>query len=164
MSIGGDASVKVVVLGIGSPFGDDRVGWEAIERLRGQGVAARFPEVCFETADRPGSVLLAALDGVDAAILIDAVEGGLRPGEIVHLADEAVDAQAENLLSSHGLGVGSALQLGRALGKLPPKLLFYGVQLAAVPVPETADEPLSPAVDDALARLIPRIEESLRTL
>lgn len=156
--------MNVVVLGIGSPFGDDRVGWEVIERLKGEGVAAHFPEVRFETADRPGSMLLAALDGVDAAILVDAVEGGLRPGEIVSLADEAVDAEAETLLSSHGLGVGPALRLGRALGKLPPRLLFYGVQLAAAPLPETADPPLSAAVGGAIHRLIPRIEESLQRL
>ena len=164
MSIGGDAAVKVVVLGVGSSFGDDRVGWEAIERLKGEGIAARFPEVRFEIADRPGSMLLAVLEGVDAAILIDAVEGGLPPGEVVQLADEAIATRAESLLSSHGLGVGPALQLGRTLGKLPPTLLFYGVQLADTPQPETADAPLSPAMDGALDRLIPRIEESLQRL
>ena len=164
MSTGGDASVKLLVLGIGSPFGDDRVGWEVVERLKGEGVAARFPEVRFDTADRPGSLLLTTLEGVDAAILIDAVEAGLAPGEIVRLADEAIDARAETLFSSHGLGVGQALQLGRSLGRLPPRLILFGVQLSVSPLPETAEAPLSKSVTAAIDSLVSQIEESLQEL
>ncbi|WP_459867259.1 hydrogenase maturation protease [Endothiovibrio diazotrophicus] len=153
--------VTALVLGVGSPFGDDRLGWVLVERLRASGFPARVPEVRFETADRPGALLLAALEGVEEAILVDAVEGGLAPGEIVRLEGTAVEGRAESLFSSHGLGVGPALQLGRALGQLPPRLILYGIQLSTVPFAETVDAPLSVAVADAIDLLLPMIERDL---
>lgn len=38
---------RVCVIGIGSPFGDDRIGWAAIEALKASGILKQFP---------PGSV------------------------------------------------------------------------------------------------------------
>ena len=154
--------MRMVVLGIGSPFGDDRVGWEVIGRLREAGVAERFPAVRFEAVDRPGAMLLAELEGVDGAILVDAVEGGLAAGEVVRLVGGEIEARAETLLSSHGLGLGPALQMGRALGQLPDTLILHGVQLSTLPNPESSGRSVSPPLWEAVDRLTLEIEEELQ--
>ena len=116
---------SILILGIGSPFGADRVGWEAVELLRVEPALARAR---LEVSDRPGAGLLTLLQGVDTAILIDAVLSDSRPGTLHHL-DPATLARGTRT-SNHGFGVADALALGRVLGNLPPRLHLLGISAA----------------------------------
>ena len=119
---------RAKVIGIGSPFGADRIGWRLVEALR----TGDFPHVVFEQLDRPGAALLDHLDGVAHGVLIDAMQGGGAVGEVRALCLDEVIAQ-NRLLSSHGFGVGQCLALGQALGRLPPRLTIFGVEVGGAP-------------------------------
>ena len=101
---------------------------------RRRGVAARVL-----LADGDAAGLLAAWDGEPSVLLLDAVRTGAPPGTV-----HRVDARAAPLpgrlagrlarggASTHGLGAAAAVDLGRALGRLPASLVIYGVEPEAV--------------------------------
>ncbi len=155
------------IVGLGSPFGDDRVGWYLIECLRGQlpvGVEAI-------ALDRPGVGLLGALRDVERLMLVDAILGGAsRPGEILQL-DPATAQPGAAVLSSHGLDLAQTLELAAALGRWPARIEVFGITIAeplhgAAPkvspgnVAMTGDR-LTPAVARAAEALAQRIVASL---
>ena len=121
-----------LVLGIGSPFGTDRLGWLAIDALASAGLERRWPGLRLVKLDRPGSRLLTALNGADQALLIDALDGPGAPGCLrrIEPAELAADVAA---LSAHRFGVAQALALARALGVLPPRLALYAIQAGCGP-------------------------------
>lgn len=123
---------RVVVVGIGSPFGADRIGWEVAEELKRNEALHAFPagSVAVVLCDRPGAGLLEHMRGADAAILVDAVQGGGEPGAVLRIEGDAI-GEGQAPLSSHGLGLAAALALGRSLGELPKHLVLIGVDIGA---------------------------------
>lgn len=119
---------RVRIIGIGSPCGDDRIGWDAIEALQASGLLGQYPAGTVEACccDRPGA-LLAWFQDVEAAILIDAMRSGAPPGTVQKLAVHAL-APVQDPVSSHGISVAEQIALGRVLGLLPPTLLVYGIE------------------------------------
>lgn len=119
------------VIGLGSPFGDDRIGLVLIDALRRSSpLAARIGhDLVLIAADRPGPALLGYLEGVDRAVLIDAVVSGAPPGHLHRWHDSAVPADAQRCVSSHGLGLAQTLALGHQLGALPAQLLVLGIEI-----------------------------------
>ena len=116
------------IIGVGSPFGDDSVGWDALAYLRRERIDQRTSVVAYQYADRPGSDLLRLMDGYGRAIIIDAARGDEQPGSIYRFTPEELDVHSK-LLSSHGFGVGQSLALGRALDALPPRVVVYGIEI-----------------------------------
>ncbi len=118
---------RTAIVGVGSPFGDDRAGWLVIDALqarldqRGQAPAG----LTLVALDRPGAALLEHLRGADRAVLIDAARGTEAPGTVVRLG--AAQLEANPTLSSHGFGVAEALALGSALQALPPELIVLAI-------------------------------------
>ena len=66
--------------------------------------------------------------GRDTVILVDAVSSGGTPGT-VHRFDARATPIPVGLFhhSSHAFGVAEAVELARAVGRLPPRLIVYGV-------------------------------------
>lgn len=154
----------VRIVGIGSPFGDDRIGFEAVEAIGASDLAQRFPYLAITTTrcDRPGSRLVAMLEGADVAIVVDAMRSGAMPGTIrCWDADEI--ATSAPLLSSHGLGVAEALALGRALDALPPRAIVCGIEIGADPPSIDESEP-GAWIRGAMPALIERIGNMLAAL
>ena len=141
---------RAMLVGIGSPFGADQLGWQAITHLQQQDWAGHYPkwEWWVTTFDRPGFVLLDHLSGMDLAILLDALDD---EGELPRRLDldelDSVDA----LISGHGLGLAETLQLGAQLGMLPRHLLIYGLPMGMV---ESALEGLAVQIDQDIAPLL----------
>jgi hydrogenase maturation protease len=121
---------SILILGVGSPFGADRLGWQAVAALERQSLAAQFPDldIRFEQSDRPGSRLLTLLGQADAAIIIDAMRAGLPAGSVRRFAVDELDAES-GLMSTHGFGVADALALGQALGGLPGEMVVVGIEM-----------------------------------
>ena len=131
------------VIGLGSPFGDDRVGWRVIRLLNG-----RLPgTVDLVALDRPGSTLINWMQGVEHLVLIDAVRSGATPGELIRL-DPAELVSGGARLSSHDLALAETLQLAAALGSLPPLVDIYGVEINGC-----TDQRLSDVAETAAIRL-----------
>ncbi len=131
------------VIGVGSPFGADRLGWVAIDHLSKVG-----PAGCeWLKLDRPGSRLLDHFDENSPAIIIDAVDWSEQPGEVRRLSLSDLQ-QFQDRSSSHGFGLAETLALGAELGRLPADLHLIGINAGS-------DLNQLPEIDfDALDRLV----------
>jgi hydrogenase maturation protease len=151
----------VILVGLGSPFGDDRVGWvvaRAVEDgVLGGADAHQVQVICL---GHPGPALLDAIAGQDEAILVDAVvTAGPPPGTVHRLTGKDLMAAPEPA-SSHGLGLGHALQLGRALAILPPRLSVYLVSID----PDQTRHPDADLTPPVAAAVLPLAREILRAM
>jgi hydrogenase maturation protease len=144
------------ILGVGSPFGDDRVGWLAVDLIRASTWYRSRPAgtVSAEAFDRPGPALLAAMDGASHAVLIDAMQSGAPPGTLRHVELDQLGLSAERSASGHTLGLADALSLAKVLGLLPPRLTLIAVEVGRV----GSDHGLSGEVLAALPALLKCIE------
>ncbi|MHA7817616.1 MAG: hydrogenase maturation protease [Pseudohaliea sp.] len=151
-------AAKVLVLGLGTPeCGADAAGRVAAERLAGKaptGVAVR--EVRGDALE-----LMDAWRDAGAVILIDAVLTGAVPGTVARF-----DASAEPLpairrkASSHDLGLAEALELARALGSLPPRVVVLAIEGDDF----TPGAPLSAAVRRGIELAVERAGSEARDL
>ena len=135
---------RYVVIGIGNPDrGDDAVGRRVAQSLAG----ALPPEVEILEQDGEATSLLACMEGVAAAWLIDACVSG-KPAGTVQRYDVAAAPLPQDAfnLSTHGFGLAEAIELARALDQLPPRCIVYAVEAGSV----VAGAPLSPAVAAAV--------------
>ena len=131
---------RVRILGIGSPSGDDQAGWLTVDAL----LAVGLDGVVLEKLDRPGANLLPLLENASRVILIDAMAGGGRAGEIRRFDRQDWPDYCGGL-SSHGFGVLDALSLAQALGSLPPRLELYGIEIGSVNPHEEAGDNIQAA-------------------
>ena len=119
-----------LILGIGSPFADDKAAWQAVDQLLfnpqvREAVAAK--ELVVHKLDRPGMALLEYFQGFEHVVIVDALRTehynigawiALAPEELALLAAPA---------STHGLGVAEALAMAEALNVLPQRLEVWGI-------------------------------------
>jgi len=136
--------MRIKILGIGhSMRGDDEVGLEIVRRWQ-KSHRADHPGYTIEaeTAESPGLTLLGHIAGLDAAILVDAVQSGAPPGTL-----------------PHGWGAAETLSLGRQLAPedLPEKIFIIGVEAVQFEL----GEGLSPAVRNAIPEAVEMINEIL---
>lgn len=142
---------RCLVICIGNPDrGDDALGPAVAHRLRG----AMPAEVDVIELDGEATALLAALDGASTAYLVDACAGGATAGT-VHRFDVADAPLPEAMfdLSTHGLGLGAAIELARALGQLPPRCTVFAVEGDDFRIGSPLSPPVAAAVDDVCRRL-----------
>lgn len=119
-------SARCVVIAIGNTYrSDDGAGLEVASRLEG-----RVPDgVTVVTCSQEPSRLIDALDGAEAALVVDACSSDAEPGAVHRFDATAGAIPARTFRSStHAFGVGEAIELARALGKLPPNVIVYGVE------------------------------------
>jgi hydrogenase maturation protease len=128
-----------VVIGIGNPVrGDDGVGQEVVRRL-GTGKVAWSP-----------TDLIYIWEGAGEAVVIDAVRSGDLPGTI-HRFEVGSEPLPTDVLgaSTHAIGVAEVVELARALGRLPARVLIYGIEAGDI----SHGEVLSPEVEAAVSKV-----------
>lgn len=142
-----------LVIAYGNPLrGDDAAGLAVARLLRDQQPAGvRVIEHTGEAID-----LLDLWADATLVILVDAASTGAPPGTIHHL-DATVDPLPAGFraTSSHALGPAEAIELARALGRLPARLIVYAIEGERFEL-GTA---LSPAVAPAVAATVARVLE-----
>lgn len=146
------------VIGLGSPFGDDRAGWELVEALRGQVPAA----VELVALDRPGAALVNWIEGVDWLVLVDAYLARDELGRYRRLDPAAVPPR-ELAWNSHALDLHVALALGRQLGLAPARLDIYAIAIDD-PGPDTRSAEVASAVRRLAGRLAAELAQTCREL
>lgn len=121
----------VNILGIGSAFGDDQVGWLAIDSLQKQLIAKAFPKnaICLMKYDRPDFNILPAMLGVKYIYLIDAVMTGKAPAGTLWQFKQAEIINANGLISTHGISMADILAIGKNLYKLPENIEYFGIEI-----------------------------------
>ncbi len=117
---------RLLIVGVGSPFGDDTLGWQVLDALPEGELRRPGWDLRLAKADRPGTALLDLLAASDSAVLIDALLTDEPPGT-VRLLEPGELALLGAPYSSHALGVAEVLALGERLDMLPPELWIIGI-------------------------------------
>ena len=145
------------MIGVGNRYrSDDGAGPEVARRIAVTGALAA------READGDPAALLEAWEAADAAVLVDAVRSGAPTGTI-HRFDASATALPETFrgsTSTHALGLGGAIELGRMLGRLPARVVVYGIEGERF---EHGQE-LSPHVAAALGELVERVSREAAAL
>ena len=144
-----------LIIGIGNRYrGDDALGCLIVDELRQQ-VPSHV--ACIEHDGEPAG-LIECWQAATKVLLIDAVSSGAPAGQIFHfdLAQQALPEEF-NLYSTHAFGVPQAVELARALNRLPSQIHFIGVEGVCF----DAGESLSPALSQAKERVVMEILQSL---
>jgi len=120
---------KQALIGIGSPFAEDVLGWRLLDGLQRHGLSPSDWETVFLKADRPGAGLLDCFSGFDRVVLLDAMQ--CEDGCCSLRWLQADDLQLAYGYSTHGFGVAEALKLGEKLGLLPEQWYLMGIGMEA---------------------------------
>lgn len=149
-----------LVVGLGSPDrGDDAVG-----RAVARSVAAQVDGVRVVDHEDPTS-LLDLWSGHDPVLVVDAVRSGAAAGTVHWLETGAGGAPVTSGAwtqtghgGTHAVGLAEMVELGRALGRLPHRLVIVGVEAAGFDhgAPLTPD--VAAAVPLAAARILRELE------
>ena len=150
----GGAALSSAAVCLGSRYrGDDAVGPLVAERLREAGATV------LDCADEP-TRLLDVWDGLDVLVVVDAVLTGAAAGALCRVeADDGPLPRDLRLASTHAVGVADALELGRAVGRAPRRVVVLGVEGATFGM---GDE-MTPAVADALDEVVAAALAELET-
>ncbi|MGH4032061.1 hydrogenase maturation protease [Actinomycetota bacterium Odt1-20B] len=140
-------AVQIAVIGVGNAFRhDDGVGWAVVDRLKERARSRPLPPgTVLETCDGDPGRLLGLWENAGLAVVLDAAQARpAHPGRVHRLLlDDAQLGQAQGSASSHGLGLGEAIELSRVLGRLPGRLVVYAV--------EGADRTVGTGLSEAVA-------------
>jgi hydrogenase maturation protease len=153
---------KVAVIGIGQSLrGDDAAGLEAIRQWRKTfPETANRPEVQIEANELPGLALIDALNNVDAAILIDALQSSAKPGAIHRLSEEDLTSFTSGSKSAHGWGAAETLRMRSQLTDTKINIRIIGIEAEQMEL----GKGLSKAVKEAMPKICEAIEEEIHTL
>jgi hydrogenase maturation protease len=146
---------RLRLIGIGNRWrGDDAAGLVVATWM-----SARNP-AGVEVVEHEGEPieLIEACEGASAVWIVDAVCSGARAGAVHRFdaGDHALPAAMFGL-STHRIGLADALELSRTLGRLPPRVVVYGIEGAKF----EPGRPLSPAVAAAAEQLVDTLVDEL---
>ena len=150
---------RVLFVGVGSPHGDDRIGWLVADEL--MQLADCEARVVSSPAIRKASSpadLLDWLEGVfDRLVVCDACSAEGSPGTCTRWIWPEPSVRRALPAGTHQLSLVDALDLASSLQRLPNEVILWGVQAESVePQPE-----LSVSVAAALPDLVQRIRGDL---
>lgn len=132
---------RSLVVGVGSPHGDDGVGWAIADA-----VAARIGDAVVVRRARTPAELLDWLAGIDSLDVCDAVVGQVDVGSVHLWRWPAGQIERVPFAGSHDLSLAAALALAEQLGKLPGEVRVWGVGIEGA----GAWGPMSAAVSAAV--------------
>ncbi len=148
-------SPRPLILGLGSEDrGDDRVGPEVCRALRARGPLPA------DVREGPGDLteLFDLWAGRTFVVLVDAVRTGAPVGTLHRWnGRDAERWPVGSGVSTHGFSLAQVLHLARGLGRLPPRVAVFGIEIGTLGPGPT----LTPAVLDAVPRACRAIEEEL---
>ena len=118
--------MRTVVIGVGNAYrGDDAAGREVAKRVQSRVHGELDVVVC----ELEPSRLIDAWEGAETAVLVDAVSSGAEPST-VHRFDATNEPlpSREFRSSTHALGIGETIELARAIGRLPERVVVFGIE------------------------------------
>ncbi|MEU6054561.1 hydrogenase maturation protease [Streptomyces xanthochromogenes] len=140
---------RIAVIGVGNDFRrDDGTGWAVIDRLRRRAEGCPLPaDTVLARCDGDPVRLMELWEGTDLAVVVDAAHAHpSRPG-LVHRLELDAGGPRSHTTSSHGLGLGEAVELARVLGRLPRRLVVYAVEGADSSLGTGLSEPVEAVIE-----------------
>ena len=144
--------VPTAVIGIGNEYrGDDAAGLAVARSL------ADTDDVVVLELPGEGSEIIEALERFDRAFLVDASRSDSEPGRIreFDVSTEPLPVRFFNY-STHAFGLAEAIEVARALGRLPSTVRVFGIEGQSF----AAGAELSAAVRES----IHQVEQRIRVL
>ena len=146
-------SAPAVVIGIGNRFRrDDGSALKVLEELAGRVPASAD---LIESDGEPTRVI-DSWDGMDLAVIVETVRRGDAPGTVAGLEWDVQQPSAFRSRQEHGshsLGLLEAVELGRAVERMPRRLRLVSIEPLELGWGEGLSEPVARSIDDA-ARLV----------
>jgi len=136
-----------LILCVGNPArGDDGVGPAVAKHLK-----EVKPDLEVTVCRGEAIELIDRWTGAERAIVVDAVLTGSEPGTL-HVLDVTVhNLPVSSRTSSHSVGLAEAVELGRAMGRLPERLTVIGIEAAEIAPGTSLTPPVAEAVPTAAA-------------
>ncbi len=152
---------EVIVLGLGNLLNtDEGIGVHAIwEMQRRHEEEGRYPGIQLVDGGVLGMRLLPYVDAATHLILLDCVDAGRDPGELVELEGDDIPLYAGIKVSMHQVTFQEVLGVSLARGHLPDHLYLIGMQPVSLAI---GVEP-SPQGRAAIPRMIQRAEAVLQS-
>ncbi|HVA44800.1 MAG TPA: hydrogenase maturation protease [Pirellulales bacterium] len=133
-------SVTTLIVGLGSPHGDDQIGWRVAERLaleresacgasglRGPLAPQADCTITIRTASSPAD-LLDWLEGVERLIVCDACQAVGSPGTVHCWRWPEAPLGRLRSSGSHDLSLAEVLTLAEELRSLPGEVIIWAVE------------------------------------
>ncbi len=151
-----------LIIGLGNEYrSDDAAGLLVARRL--QAIAGKIVAVLEQSGE--GAALMEAWQDAERVILIDAVRSGATAGTIHRL-----DAQAQPIpqqffhYSTHAFSIAEAIELARALNRLPPCLIVYGIEGKTFAAGLTLSTEVASAVEEVTRRILVELQAASPSL
>ena len=146
-----------LVIGLGSPDrGDDAIGPMVARRVADLALTGI---TVLEHEDPTG--LIEIWSGAELVVVVDAVRSGAAPGTVLVLeAGDESELLADQAWArtgrggTHAFGLAAAVELARALHRLPARLVLVGVEAAAFAHGSALSVPVAEAVDSVVAAVV----------
>ena len=118
---------RPLVIGIGTEErSDDGIGLDVARSLRDR------PSLGADVVEGPGDLLrlLEEWDGRRYVVLVDGMRSGAPPGTVQRWDQTQLgEFPATPAVSTHGFGLGDVLRMAHDLGRLPPTLVIFGIEV-----------------------------------
>lgn len=147
---------SALVVGIGNPErGDDGVGAEVVRLVAALQLAGVRVTHCRE----PVQLLDERLDD-DIVVVVDAVSSGAATGTVTvrEVHDDPV-LNGASAGGTHAVGLGTVIELARALGRLPSRLVIVGVEGAAFDTGGDMSTPMRASMQEAANAVAALVQE-----
>ncbi|WP_327068590.1 hydrogenase maturation protease [Kitasatospora sp. NBC_01302] len=145
------STARTAVIGVGNEYRhDDGLGPAVLARLARLNERLPLPGgTALLLCDGDPARLITLWESADLAIVVDAAHAHPgRPGRVHRLElDGGPWSPTAGATSSHGLGLGEAVELARALDRLPGRLVVYAVEGADTSPGTGLSPPVAAAVD-----------------
>jgi hydrogenase maturation protease len=147
---------KTLIVGIGSPHGDDQSGWLVARQLA---KSIGHQDVTVQIADTPARLL----DWVDCDVRLfvcDACRGSGQPGSLRRWTWPDLPCLPDGGGGTHDLGLAQTLGIADQLGKLPRQVIVWTIEMGD-------SDPLAdvtPAVHRAVDQLVKRMLDEIGDL
>lgn len=168
-----------LVIGVGNPYRrDDGVGVAVVDALlalacdpepdpTGSGQLAPPAEVEIVEESGESAALVARWSGHRFVILVDAISSGAAAGSVQRIECSAGRWDLGSRVaatSTHGLGLADAVALGQALGRLPERLVIFGVEADDTSNGAGLSPAVSTAVDAVISAVLVELNSELGQL
>lgn len=154
-----NGTARTLIAGIGSDFGDDRLGFDVVERLAGS-----LPN-CVLKAFRSPLDLLDHLSDFEVLHLVDACRGAIAPGTVLRFDWPSRTLKSVRFGGTHDFDLISTLRLAESLGLLPRRVTIWSIaseepdtEIRSNPDPSCA----APALTERLIELLKSEVQSSR--
>jgi hydrogenase maturation protease len=143
---------RAVVIGVGNEFRRDDAAGAAVVALLARQVPAG---VTLAVNDGEPTRMIEAWTDVPLAIVVDAVRAEPAvPGRLHRLVLDHPAVGPVGPVSSHGLGLDDAIGLGRALDRMPGRLIVHAVEAGDLSQGTGLTPPVAAVIDTLAAAIL----------